>query len=87
MKKLPNKLPVSEKKKKLKILSYSKLPLRNAHDSLLSLLEYNNITNNIENTGKHKLLNERNLSKEEKDALTELTIDPNIVIQEANKII
>ena len=48
--------------------------------------ELNNIIKSIENTEPVKLVSENNLSKEEWNALTELTNNPNIVIQKADKV-
>ena len=45
-----------------------------------------NIINIIENTKSIKVINENNLSKKERNALTELTNNPNIVIQKADKV-
>ena len=48
--------------------------------------ELNNIINSNENTKPIKLFNKKNLSKEERNTLTELTNNPNIVIQKADKV-
>ena len=48
--------------------------------------ELNDIINSIENTEQIKLVNENNLCKEERNALTELTNNPNVVIQKADKV-
>ena len=48
--------------------------------------ELSNIINSIENTEPIKLVNVDNLSKEGRNALTELTNNPNIVIQKAGKV-
>ena len=48
--------------------------------------ELSNIVNSIENTEPTELVNENNLSKEERNALAELTNNPNIVIQKADKV-
>ena len=48
--------------------------------------ELSNIINSIENNELIKLVNENNLSKEERNALAELTNNPNIVIQKADKV-
>ena len=48
--------------------------------------ELSNIINSTENTDPIKLFNENNLSKKERRALTELTNNPNIVIQRADKV-
>ena len=48
--------------------------------------ELNNIINSIGNTEPIKLVNENNLSKKERNALTELTNNPNIAIQKADKV-
>ena len=45
-----------------------------------------NIINIIENTKSIKVINENNLSKKERRTLTELTNNPNIVIQKADKV-
>ena len=48
--------------------------------------ELSNIVNSIENTEPIKLVNENNLPKKERNALTELTNNPNIVIQKVDKV-
>ena len=45
-----------------------------------------NIITSIENTKPIKLVNENNLSKKKRNALTGLTNNPNIVIQKAGKV-
>ena len=48
--------------------------------------ELSNIINSIEKTEPIKLVNENNISKEDQNALTELTTNPNIIIQKENKV-
>ena len=48
--------------------------------------EVSNIIKSIENAEPIKLVNENNLSKEGRNTLTELTNNPNIVIQKADKV-
>ena len=64
----------------------SLLKSKTFHNPTKPSQELSNIINSIENTEPIKLVNENNLSKEERNALTESTNNPNIVIQKADKV-
>ena len=65
---------------------YSLLKSKTFYNTTNPSEELNNVNNSIDNTEPIKLVNENNLSKEERNALTELTNNPNMVIQKADKV-
>ena len=79
------KLKCREKFCGIEFENSSLLKSKTFYNSINPSQELNNIINGIEKTDPIKLVNENNLSKEERNALTELTNNPNIVIQKADK--
>ena len=84
--KFSRKLKYREKFGGIEFQDNSLLKSKTFYDATNPSQELSNIVNSIENTEPIKLVNENNLPKKERNALTELTNNPNIVIQKADKV-